>query len=491
MLGIGIRIDELAALTDEVARTASRTRACGRRLRSVMAAVALPLSPAAVLTEVADELDPLSVRLQRLLDVMLDITWHGPRTADDVALVDPRDLPISWAMDVIEQRFARLDTAAKGNRGDGHVSSADLLAAFGSGGSSGSSAGGDPLLDAAIARIALDPLAWRVLDTGGDPHSTPDATFSRKDLRKVRAHGVDGIDLADFLHAAEAVGRQRSHLDTAAHGGSLDDRFSVKDLRAALESDILDPRTRADLALLLDHPELLPLLDGFAPHKGALPVRLVKGLAAPAKRVLQFSSPAGIVISLIADPIDTLRFPVRLVRGGFEAATGTAVGIVRLGLELERMQLLNPFDDPAKTLHRYAKLVSTAVFIVRHLPTVVETITDLDTLERDPDRWLGRIGFTLLSGGAIGGAAAELGIEQSLLVQIVNSNAVNAGTIVLSVEDRMNDERRRRDALARIAAVEAAVADRVTIPSRSQRPEPKRAQRPGPALPEKAGTKHE
>ena len=451
-----------------------------------MAAVALPVGPAAVLDEVAEALDPLSVRLQRLLDVMLDITWHGPRTADDLALVDPRDLPISWAMEVIARRFARLDTAAKGNRGDGHVSSADLLAAFGSGGSSGSSAGGDPELDAAIARIALDPLAWRVLDTGGDPHSTPDATFSRKDLRKVRAHGIDGIDLADFLHAAEAVGRQRSHLDTAAHGGSLDDRFSVKDLRAALESDILDPSTRADVALLLDHPELLPLLDGFAPNQGALPIRLVKGLAAPAKRVLQFSSPAGIALSLILDPIDTLRFPVRLVRGGIEAATGTAVGVVRLALELERMQLMNPLDHPAETLHRYARLASAAVFIARHLPTVIETITDLDTLERDPDRWLGRIGFTLLSGGAISGAAAELRIEQSLLVQIVNSNAVNAGTIVLSVEDRMDDERRRRETRARIAAVEVAMADRITVPTRAQRPEPTRAQRPDPAPPEKA-----
>ena len=479
MLGIGIRIDELAALTDEVERTASRTRACGRRLRSVMATVALPVGPAAVLDEVADALDPLSVRLQRLLDVMLDITWHGPRSADDVALVDPRDLPITWAMDVIEQRFARLDTAAKGNNADGHVSSDDLRAAFGSGGSAGNSAGADPVLDAAIARIALDPLAWRVLDTGGETHATPDATFSRKDLRKVRAHGTCGIDLADFLRAADATRRQRSRLDTAAHGGSPDDRFSVKDLRAALESDMLDPRTRADVALLLDHPELLPLLDGFAPNKGALPVRLVKGLAAPAKRLLQFSSPAGIVVSLITDPVDTLRFPFRLARGGIEAATGTAVGIVRLGLDLQRMQLTNPFDDPADMVHHYAKLAATAVFVARHLPTVIETITDLDTLERDPDRWLGRIGFTLLSGAAIGGAAAELGLEQSLLVQIVNSNAMNAGEIVLSVADRMDDERRRRAARARIAAAAAAIAGRITVPTR--------ALRPNPAPPEKAG----
>ena len=461
VLGIGIRIEELAALSGDVEHTASRTRACGGRLRSAMAAVALPVLPAAALEEVADDLDPLSLRLQRLLDVMLDIAWHGPRCADDLALVDPRDLPITWAMDVIEQRFARLDTAAKGNRADGHVSSDDLQAAFGTGGRAGTSAGknanADPLLDAAIARIALDPLAWRVLDTGGDTHATPDATFSRKDLRKVRAHGIDGIDLADFLHAADAVRSQRSRLDTAARGGSPDGRFSVKDLRAALSSDLLDPRARAEVALLLDHRELLPLLDGFAPNKGALPVRLVKGLVAPAKRVLQFSSPAGIVLSLILDPVDTLRFPFRVARGGIEAATGTAIGIVRLGLELERMQLLNPFDDPAEVLRHYTKLASTAIFIARHLPTVIESITDLDTLERDPDRWLGRIGFTLLSGAAIGGAAAELGIEESMLVQIVNSNLVNAGTVVLSVEDQMDDERRRRETRARIAAVSAAL----------------------------------
>ena len=459
VLGIGIRIEELAALSDDVERTASRTRACGGRLRSVMAAVAFPVLPAAVLEEVADDLDPLSLRLQRLLDVMLDIAWHGPRSADDLALVDPRDLPITWAMDVIEQRFARLDTAAKGNRADGHVSSDDLQAAFGTGGRAGTSAGvdPDPELDAAIARIALDPLAWRVLDTGGDTHATPDATFSRKDLRKVRAHGIDGIDLADFLHAADAVRSQRSRLDTAARGGSPDGRFSVKDLRAALSSDLLDPRARAEVALLLDHRELLPLLDGFAPNKGALPVRLVKGLVAPAKRVLQFSSPAGIVLSLILDPVDTLRFPFRVARGGIEAATGTAIGIVRLALELERMQLLNPFDDPAEVLRHYIKLASTAIFMARHLPTVIESITDLDTLERDPDRWIGRIGFTLLSGAAIGGAAAELGVEESMLVKIVSSNLVNAGTIVLSVEDQMDDERRRRETRARIAAVSAAL----------------------------------
>ena len=213
VLGIGIRIADLRRLIADVDRNSGLSESAGSSARVALASVNLPIAPALVLERVSDDLQSLRARLEELLQVMLDISWNGPQSLGDLLLVDPLDLPIDWALGVIERRFAALDTASEGGTADGHVSDDDLAAWL--------RAGVDPELDAAILRAGFDPLAWKVLDTGGDADESGDGTFSRKDLRRVRSNGVEGVDLTEFLDAVATVGADMAMFDTAAHPNLL------------------------------------------------------------------------------------------------------------------------------------------------------------------------------------------------------------------------------------------------------------------------------
>ena len=426
---MGIRIEELSTLLGNLATWTTQLDHQAGTVRRAVTPVAIESSAVAALDSVADDLSALSKRLRGLLAEMRSIVWEGPSSLHDLSVVDPRDLSLEWAMKTIAKHFTQLDAA--GSKGaDGHISRADMAAAL---------EGAPPELQHAIARVAFDPVAFNASDAGGDPGAEIDGTITRGELAGVREHGVAGVSLDEFSHAAGLVLGQMATLDTAAHGGTGDGRIAKSDLRAAIAAGSLDSNAEGAATFLLDHDELLQLLDEFAARGGNVLVRFGKGLVKLAVKVLPFTSPLAMAIALALDAKGTIEFGAHVGLGVVDGLVDTVEGLAGLAVVVGHIVVLSALGDEGAVMDELVKLGGNGLYAVQHWKQVLVGLADVDTLEKDPGLWLGRMGVKVAFRAGATSAITGGSLATRLALAANDSRAVASIQSLRSIGDARAD----------------------------------------------------
>lgn len=336
---------------------------------------------------VLQSVEPLQAKLERAL------------TND--SFTDASEMSAEEAVEILRQNFDTLDGIDKRN---GKFSFADAESVF--------AVTRNDQLAQAILRIANDPIAFQVLDTGGDSSNSGDGIISRKDMDLIADFDPG---LSSMLRNADLLMKNMNVVDTAARRNRVDGRFSVNDLKAVASWPDLDPELRDAAKFFLDNRELLPYLTAFKERKPFLLVRTARGLESLGGSLLTLTNPTWYAIQFIRKPLDTLKLPFRFGlsfgRGVAEGVIGGVVGTAQTVWELAKLSPMAFSFDPYGTLQRYDALGASLLYMVQNPGETLEVVIDLETLENDPARWLGKLAPTIVLAVASGGAvtAAEKG----------------------------------------------------------------------------------
>jgi hypothetical protein len=310
-------------------------------------------------------------------------------------------------VEIVADVFDEIDAAG---RDDGRLTREDLAAYARRVGSGGEV---DVRVAAAVLRLTADGTLFGLVDTGLGRHAV-DGKISKDDLR-VAARGLDGVSLTRIVAALDVAVTHVEVFDTAAHGGDVDGRFSVNDLKAALRAGGLDPVVADVARFLVDHQGLLPLVDSYAKRERHVLARLATGVWGAAGEV------AGVKYLLDGDPVGYLKSRWEMAKGAGAGSKDLVVGL----MELARLDPRDPRNalDPVGYAKRLKSFGAGLVSMVSHPGDALAALTDLETLEDKPSRWVGKqipdLVLTITTAGS-GKAAAAGGKVTKVVVHTVD-----------------------------------------------------------------------
>ena len=377
--GIGIRVRDLEQCIGELVALQRRLSDDSQQTRMVLASVGLGASTPQQIDAQAGRIATLASRLGILLNEMQDIAWNGPSTPAELALVDLRDLRPGWAIDVIAKNIERLDNAAKGGGRDGVVSAEDLVKAL--------ETTDDPQLAAAIVRVLGDPTLFKMLDTGAGK-SVADGRFSKNDLKRVTTKGLDGVDADTAVHVVDTLLEHLAEFDAARRGGKNDGRFSKGDLKEITkDATSYSPEVVEAARFVLEHDDLLKYIDAYRATKPNIGYRLITGLGSAAVELDSLTNPLHGAFDFVRDPRGTMTKRLHFVEGAWDATWGVGKSL----WELSKLQPQNFLVDPKGTIEEYKKWGRALNVMRKHPGKMFEGLVDIETLEKDPAKWLGKL----------------------------------------------------------------------------------------------------